>query len=97
MFEGVLEDRNGKKMPAIIATKAWQSGTDVLPEELEPTAKDKVLNAILALTRQRGSIVEEELNKEIETKGNLRIFSCSPPVCWKPSSTVIVLIKGKEG
>lgn len=86
-FSGFLKNCNGQKFPVEIKTEAWQSGNEDLPEKLRETASQKILFALSALSRKEE--VVEEINDKLIAKGILSICAGSPPICWKPSNTIV--------
>jgi hypothetical protein len=85
-FEGILHV-NGEPTDVHGVTEVWQSGKNDLPVELTSTAKEKVLYALNAHTKYGKTLVQlvDELNRG--QHGVLRIFACSPPICWNPQKT----------
>ena len=66
IINGILQNCNGQKSSVEVTTKVWESGVNDLPEELEPTAKDRILFSLSALSKQKKSL--EDLNDALIKK-----------------------------
>lgn len=87
IINGILQNCNGQKSSVEVTTKAWESGVNDLPKELELTAKDRILFSLSAFSKQKKSL--EDLNDALMEKGPLLVCAGSPPICWSPSNTIV--------